>query len=307
MQTQPGHGDRVMDHTKPPSGLPAAVAAYLIWGMMPAYLLLVHAVPPYEFVGLRIIFTLPLCLLFIAVRGQFGELRAALANPRAMLALAASALIIGGNWLIYIVAVQGGHVFAASLGYYINPILNVLMGTLFLKERLSRLQWLAVALASAGIALLAWDARDMLWFSLTIALSFSVYGLIRKLAPVGSLPGLTIESLILFLPAIAIAWGSAAAHGGSSLGRDLPSSLLIAFSGPMTAVPLLLFAVAARRMDYSTLGFVQFLAPTMVFFEGLLLFHEPLRPVQLACFVAIWTAIAVFVWDLLARRRAVIA
>lgn len=291
-----------MHATKSPSGLPAALAAYFIWGLMPAYLIFVRHVPAFEFVGLRIIFTLPLCLLFLALRRQFAEFLAALRNPRAMLALTASALIIGGNWLIYIVAVQGGHVFAASLGYYINPIMNVLVGTLFLKEKLSARQWLAVALASAGVALLAWDARDMLWFSLSLALSFSVYGLIRKLAPVGSLPGLTIESLILLAPAIAIAWGSAQAHGGSSMAQGPGPALLIAFSGPMTAVPLLLFAVAARRMDYSALGFVQFLAPTMVFVEGLLLFREPLRQVQLACFVMIWIAIAVFIWDLLARR-----
>lgn len=289
------------------SGLPMAFAAYVIWGLLPLYLHFVHQVPPFEFVGWRIIFTVPLCLLFIALRGQSPDLIAALRNPRALGALMGSALVIGTNWAVYIAAIQSGHVFATSLGYYINPIVNVLIGTLFLKERLSPRQWAAVALAVGGIAPLAWGASETLLVSLTLAVSFALYGLIRKLAPVGSLPGLTIESVLLLPIAAGVAWWSAQGPAGSAFGRDIPSSLLIALSGPMTAVPLLFFAIAARRLDLSTLGFIQYLAPTMVFLEGLLLFHEPLRPVQLASFLAIWTAIALFVWDLLAQRRARLA
>ena len=281
-----------------------AVGAYLIWGFLPLYLMLVRAVPPFEFVGWRIIFTLPLCLLFIALRRQTGDLLAALRNPAVMVRLAVSSVLIGVNWLIYIAAIQAGHVFAASLGYYINPLVNVLAGTLFLREKLSARRWVAVALATAGVSLLAWDARDMLWISLSLAVSFSAYGLVRKLTPVGSLPGLTIESAVLLLPAIAVAAYYAGLPAGSAFGRDAGSSLLLMLGGVVTAVPLLLFAIAARRMDYSTLGFVQFIAPTIVFLLGLFVFHEPLRHVQLACFVAIWCAIAIFVWDLLARRNA---
>lgn len=285
-------------------GWPIAVAAYLIWGLMPVYLRVVRDVPAVEFLGWRIVFTLPLCFLIVAWRRQGSEVLAALADRKALLSLIASAVVIGVNWLIYLVAIADGHVFAASLGYYINPLLNVLVGTMFLGERLGSRQWIAVGLAAAGVTLLAWDAREMLLFSLSIGATFSLYGLIRKLAPVGSLPGLTVESLLLLPFAAAAVWWAAIGPAGSSLGKDLSSSLWIAFSGPMTAIPLLLFALAARRMDYSALGFVQFIAPTMVFVEGLLLYQEPLRPVQLACFVLIWTAIAVFVWDLLARRRA---
>lgn len=286
-------------------GLPLAIGAYLIWGLMPVYLRLVADVPPVELVGWRILFTLPLCLASIALWRQYGELRAAFANRRALLWLAASALIIGFNWTIYLVAIVEGQIFAASLGYYINPLLNVLIGTAWLGERLDRRQWIAVGLAAAGVALLAWEAREMLVYSLAIGGTFSLYGLIRKLAPVESLPGLTVESLLLTPAALGIVGWAMLAPGGGSFGQDVPSSLMIALSGPMTAVPLLLFALAARRMDYSALGFVQFLAPTMVFFEGLLLYGEPLHPVQLACFTLIWSAIAVFVWDLMAKRRGI--
>ncbi len=287
-----------------PSGAPMALGAYLIWGLLPLYLMLVSQVPPFEFVGWRIIFTVPVCLLFIAVRRQLPDLRAALANRAVLRNLLLSAVLIGANWLIYIAAIQAGHIFAASLGYYINPLVNVLTGTLFLRERLSPRQWIAVALAGVGVSILVWGALDMLWISLSLAVTFSLYGLVRKVTPVGSLPGLTIESILLLLPGIGIVLWYAAGQAGSSFGKDTASSMLIAGSGIVTAVPLLLFAIAARRMDYSTLGFFQFLAPSIVFLLGLFVFHEPLRWVQLASFIVIWAAIGLFVWDLLARRKA---
>jgi chloramphenicol-sensitive protein RarD len=286
-----------------PSGLPHAIGAYLIWGLLPLYLLLLRDVPAFEFVGWRVVFTVPVCLLLTALLRQWGELRRALASPRTLAVLALSAVLIGGNWLVYVAAIQGGHVLAASLGYYINPLVNVLAGTVFLRERLSRGQWIAVAVAAAGIAPLAWAAGEMLGISLLLAASFAAYGLVRKLAPVGSLPGLTVETALLLAPALAIlAWQSDTA-GGLSFGLSPVIDVALACSGIVTASALLLFAVAARRMDYSTLGFCQYLAPTLVFLCGLLVFREPLRPIQAACFVAIWTAIAIFSWDLWRRRR----
>jgi len=287
-----------------PSGLPHAFGAYLIWGMLPVYLRFVHSVPAFEFVGWRLIFTLPVCLLIVALRRQGREVLTALGNPRTLGLLLTSALLIGGNWLLYVTAIQTGHVFASSLGYYINPLVNVLAGTLFLGERLNRRQWVAVGIAAAGVSLLAWDARDMLGIALALAISFSGYGLVRRLTPVGSLPGLTIETMLLLLPAIGIVVWQAQSHGGFPFGRDLQIDLLLPLAGVITAVPLLLFATATKRMDYSTLGFIQYLAPTIVFLLGLFMFHEPLRQVQLACFVLIWAAAALFVWDLLSRRRA---
>jgi chloramphenicol-sensitive protein RarD len=288
----------------PASGLAPAVGAYLIWGFLPLYLLLVKSVPAFEFVGWRIIWTLPLCLLIVALRRQFGELRAALRSPRALLALLASALLIGANWLVYTWAIMAGEVYAASIGYYLNPLLNVLLGTLLLGERLTRRQWIAVAIAALAVALLAAGAIISLWISLALALTFSLYGLVRKQVSVGSLPGLTIESAILLpLAGVIVGW-YASGPQGSSFGQDWWLSGLIIFSGVVTAVPLLLFAIAARRMDYSTLGFIQYLAPTIVFFLGLTVFGQPLAPARLASFVLIWIAVGVFVWDLWARRRA---
>lgn len=279
-----------------------AFVTYLIWGLLPLYLRLVHQVPAVEFVGWRVVFTLPVCLLLVIALGQWQALRAALAWPVLRL-LMLSAILIGINWMIYILAVQTGHVLATSIGYYMNPLANVLAGTLFLGERLSRRQWLAVALAALGVSVLAWGALDTLWISVSLALSFCAYGLVRKLAPVESLAGLSVETLVLLPIALGIVGWYAASPAGSSMGVDTASSLLIAGSGVVTAVPLLLFAYAARRMDYSTLGMVQFLAPTIVFFLGLFVFKEPLNQSQLICFMLIWSAIAVFMWDLWLQRR----
>ena len=287
-----------------PSGLAPALGAYLIWGFLPLYLILVQSVPPFEFVGWRIIWTLPLCLLIVAYRRQFPELLAALKSPRSLLALLASSVLIGINWFVYIWAIMEGEVFATSIGYYLNPLVNVLLGTLVLGEKLSRRQWLAVAIAAVAVALLAAGAVTSLWISLTLGFSFALYGLVRKQVAVGSLPGLTIESAILLPVAIGIAAWFAASPAGSAFGQDAWMSALIIFSGVVTAVPLLLFAIAARRMDYSTLGFIQYLSPTIVFFLGLFVFEQPLAPAKLASFVLIWVAVGVFVWDLLAKRRA---
>ena len=286
-----------------PSGLPAALGAYLIWGFLPLYLLLVKSVPPFEFVGWRIIWTLPFCLIIIAIRRQFPELRQALANKRTMLALLASAVLIAINWFVYIWAIMQNQVYAASLGYYLNPLLNVLLGTVLLGERLSKWQWLAVAIAFTAVALLAAGALTTLWISLSLAFSFGLYGVVRKQVNVGSLPGLTIESAILLLPACAIAGWYALTPTGPAFGKDLGLSVAIAFSGVVTAVPLLFFAIAARRMKYSTLGFIQYLAPTIVFILGLTVFGEELKAAQLGSFVLIWIAVAIFVADLWARSR----
>lgn len=290
------------ERNQPPGGLPQAIAAYVIWGVFPLYLWLLRAVPPLEFVGWRILFTIPVCVFLIVWQRQRAELFQALGNPKALGLLTLSALLIGGNWLVYVIAIQEGHVFAASLGYYINPIVNVIAGTLFLKEKLTGRQWLAVAVATAGVSLLAWGARDMLGISLMLAMSFAGYGLVRKLVPAGSLVGLTIESVILAPVAVGILFWRARGDADLAFGGDPAVDVLLALSGVITATALLLFTVAARRMDYSTLGFVQYIAPTMVFLQGLFLFGEPLRPVQLACFIAIWSAIAIYSWDLLSRR-----
>ena len=285
------------------TGLGAAVGAYVIWGFLPLYLILVRSVPPFEFVGWRIIWTLPLCLLIVAYRKQGGEVRRALAERKTLALLLLSATLIAINWVVYVWAIQNGQVYAASLGYYINPLVNVLLGTLLLGERLSRPQWVAVAIAGIGVSLLLAGGLTTLWISLTLAMSFGTYGLIRKQVPVGSLPGLTIESAILLVPALGVAWYYAQSPAGSSFVQDIGLSLAIMLGGALTAFPLLLFAIAARKLPYSTLGFIQFLAPSIVFILGLTVFGEELNFAQAACFACIWAAAAIFVWDLWSRSR----
>lgn len=284
-------------------GLPYALGSHAIWGIMPLYLMLVHAVPPIEFVAWRIIWTLPLCLGVVLWRKQWPEVRAAFANPRSILALLASSAMIAVNWVLYVVAIQTDHVYAASLGYYILPLVMMVLGLVVLHERLTGPQWGAVALAGLGVGLLAAGALTTLLFSLTMAITFGVYGLIRKMVNVGALAGLTVETLLLFIPAIGIAVWYAMQPEGSSMTQGSGLASAIALGGPMTAIPLMLFATAARRMDYTLVGFLQFLSPTIVFLLGLLYFKEDLKPAQLGCFVLIWAAMALFVWDLFRRRR----
>lgn len=281
-------------------GLAAAVAAYVMWGLLPLYFHALRDVPPLELVGWRVLFTVPVCLVIVALRKQGAEVRAALAAPRVLAQLMLSALLIGGNWLIYVMAINNGQVLATSLGYYINPMINVLIGTLFLGERLTKVQWTAVALAGLGIALLLAGAIDTLAVALSLAFTFAFYGLVRKKAPVGAVPGLTIETMVLLVPALAIV--SLTAFGTDHSGSGSVSPLLAA-SGLATAIPLLLFAVAARSMPLSTLGFVQFLSPTIAFVLGLVVFGERLEPARLACFALIWASIAIYCWDMVRRAR----
>jgi chloramphenicol-sensitive protein RarD len=271
---------------------------------MPLYLLLVRAVPPLEYVAWRIVATVPVCLLLLVWSGGRGgdgwsEVKAVLADRRALLTLLASSALIGINWFLYVWAIQTGHVYAASLGYYILPLTMMLLGLVFLGERLTRRQWAAVALAGLGVGALAIGALTTLWLSLTMAVTFGIYGLLRKTVAAGPLVGLTIESMLLVLPSLAIAAWYAAGPQGSAVGRDALETAGIFLGGPMTAAPLIWFAIAARRMPYSVVGFLQFISPTIVFLLGLFFFGEDLRPAQLACFVAIWAAAGLFVWDVI--------
>ena len=297
--------------TAPPAGngLPLALGAYAIWGLLPLYLRFVHDVPAHEFVGWRVVFTLPVCLILVIATRQLGDMREVLRHPGRLAALGLSALLMGANWAIYVAAVHDGHVLASSLGYFINPLANVLLGTTFLGERLNRIQWLSVAVAVAGVGVLAFEALDTLWISLALVATFSGYGLVRKLVTVPAITGLTFESLTLLpLAMLVLAWqaglGQSGPGAGVSLGGDPATTALLVASGPITAIPLMMFASAVRRMDFVTIGFVQFLAPSLVFIQGLWLFHEPLGTTQLACFGLIWTACGIYCWDLIARVRA---
>lgn len=285
-------------------GLPYALAAYAIWGFVPLFFKLVASVAPVEVLAQRIIWSLPICFVILISRRQVGDYLAALKDWRALRMLIASSLLIAVNWLVYIFAIFTDHVLAASLGYYLNPLINVMLGMLFLGERLSRLQMAAVAIAGVGVAILLAGALDTLWISLTLALTFGIYGLIRKIVPVGSLPGLTVETTVLMPAAILAAGWYLWRADWTGFGSSMSMSLLLMAGGVITAVPLLLFATAARKMSYAALGFVQYLAPSIVFLLSLFVFNEPLKPVQLLCFLLIWTSIGVFSFDMWRRMRA---
>jgi chloramphenicol-sensitive protein RarD len=291
------------------AGLANALGAHVVWGSMPLYLQLVKIVPAVEYVAWRILFTIPLCVLFVTWRRAWGELRTVLRDRRTLLTLLASAMLIGVNWFLYVWAIQTGHVYAASLGYYILPLTMMLLGLVFLGERLTRRQWAAVGLAAVGVAALATGALTTLWLSLAMATTFGVYGLLRKTVQAGPLVGLTLESAILAPLSLALAWWYAVSPAGSALAQDGLTTFAVVMGGPMTAIPLIMFAFAARRLPYTVVGFLQFSSPTIVFLLGLLVFGEELKPAQLACFIAIWAAASLFIWDVVrgARRDEAVA
>ncbi|MEP7349668.1 MAG: EamA family transporter RarD [Sphingorhabdus sp.] len=279
-----------------PSGLPHAIAAYLAWGVVPVYFKLLGNVPPVEIVAQRILWSVPLLLVIMFFRKQLADFGAIFRHKANLRNLLASAVLIAANWLIYIWAITNDHVLAASLGYYLNPLINVLLGRMFLGERLRPMQLVAVAVAAIGVAILIGGALDTLWVSVSLGLSFGCYGLLRKITPVGSVPGLAVETTLLAPFAIAaIIWF--VSTGTAGFGSDANTTGLLILSGAVTAMPLLWFATAARRMSYTSLGFVQYLAPSIVFVLAVVAYGEPLSTTKLACFMLIWVSIAIFCLD----------
>jgi len=282
-------------------GFVLGVAAYGLWGVLPIYFKAVAGVAAIDIVAHRVLWSLPfLALLLVATRG-WGEVLAAIARRRTLLLLLCTAVLIGINWLLYVYAVTSGQILAGSLGYYLNPLVNVLLGRFVLKERLSRLQWAAVAIAAAGILALIGGALDQLWISLTLAITFATYGLLRKIALVDAIAGLTIETAVLVPLAIGwLAWGLAI--GAPSLGSNGTETGLLLLAGVVSTIPLLLFTAAARRLPYSTLGMLQFLAPTLQFLLAVGLYGEPFGTAHAIAFGAIWTALALYVLALVRGR-----
>lgn len=284
------------DHARTRAGFLLGLSAYFLWGFLPLYFKTLSHVLPSEIVAHRILWSLIFLAILATLWSKWSGIRAALRTPKVMMTLAATALLIGGNWLVYIWAVLNGHVLEGSLGYYLNPLVNVLLGVVLLKERLSRPQIFAVFLASAGVAVLAAGAGEGLWISLTLAASFAMYGFLRKVAPVDSLEGLSIETVLLAPVALGwILWLEATGQG-SALADPLTTGLLIV-SGAVTATPLLLFTAAAKRLPYSTLGFLQYIAPSIQFLLAVLVFGETLTFAHTICFGMIWTALAIFAVD----------
>jgi chloramphenicol-sensitive protein RarD len=286
------------------TGLLNGFGAYTLWGLLPLYFKLFPRVGPVEVVAHRVIWSvafLAIVLTSIRLVPHFGD---ALRRARILGALTISAVLIAVNWLVYIWAINNAHVLAGSLGYFLNPLVNILLGMVFLHERLRRMQVVAVMIAAVGVAVLAAGELQTLWISVTLAVSFALYGLVRKLTPVQAPVGLAVETLVLMPPALAaLLWF--AAHGTLAFGRDGVETALLIGTGAVTSVPLLLFAGAARRLPMITLGVIQYIAPSLQFLTGYFLFGEPLSAARLASFALIWVALALFVGDSLhALRRA---
>jgi len=294
------------DRARTRAGLWLGLGAYLLWGVLPLYFKALGHVAPSDIVAHRILWSVIFLAAVLTLWRRWPALRGALAAPKVMLTLAITALLIGGNWLVYIWAVLNGHVLEGSLGYYLNPLVNVLLGVVLLKERLTRPQAFAVLLAAAGVAVLALGAGDGLWISLTLAASFATYGFLRKVAPVKSIEGLSIETLILAPIALGwVLWREEAGSGG--FGATLGTDSLLILAGAATAIPLLLFTAAAKRLPYSTLGFLQYIAPSIQFLLAVLVFGEPLTTAHLVCFGAIWTALLIFASEGIRSNRAAAA
>ena len=275
-------------------GFGYGVAAYGLWGVLPLYFKAIARVPAVDIVAHRVLWSLPFLAVLIAIGNGWDKVRAAVRNPKTLGILAITALLIGGNWLLYVYAVTSGHILAASFGYYLNPLANVLLGRFVLHERLNRLQWTAVAIAGAGISVLAAGALSQLWMSLTLCATFALYGLLRKVVSADAVSGLAVETALLF--PLAIAWlGWRASTGAPIMGETSTETTLLVFAGIVSTTPLLLFTAAARKLAYSTLGMLQFIAPTLQFLIAVLLYGEPFTIAHAIAFPAIWTALALYV------------
>jgi chloramphenicol-sensitive protein RarD len=284
-------------------GLLLGLGAYLLWGVLPLYFKAIQHVSPLEIVAHRIVWSLFFLGALATIWKKWPGIRAAVTTPRILLTLVLTSCLIGVNWLVYIYAVVNGHVLEGSLGYYLNPLVNVLLGVVLLKEKLTAAQKGAVLLAALGVAVLALGAGSGLWISLTLAASFALYGYLRKVAPVDALEGLAIETAVLTPLALGWIFWITADAGGSFLENRF-TDLFLVLGGAITAIPLLLFTAAARRLPYSTLGFLQYLAPSLQFLLAVLAFGEPLTTAHIVCFCAIWAALAIFVWEGLRLGRA---
>jgi chloramphenicol-sensitive protein RarD len=280
----------------------AAMVAFLIWGLFPIYLKLLQSVSALQVIAHRLVWGCILALLWLAVRGELAHVRRALAEPGTRWRLCISAVLISINWLIYVWGVNTDRIVETSLGYFINPLVNVVLGVVVLSERLNRTQWISVAFATAGVAYLTWTFGYLPWISLCLAISFGLYGLVRKVVQVDALAGFASETLLLLPIGVGyLVWCEIAGTGMGNNG--LGATLLLMLGGPLTALPLVLFAYGARRIPYSTMGVVQYFAPTMQFLLGVLVYNEPFGGQRAVGFVLIWTALAIYAFDGLRRSR----
>jgi chloramphenicol-sensitive protein RarD len=286
-------------------GILYGIGAYVIWGFFPIYWKLLHQVSAIQLIGHRIIWSFLLLFAIILITKQWTELRANI-NAKVLQIYAIAALLVGANWLIYVWAVNANFIVETSLGYFINPLLSVLLGVIFFKEKLRIAQWIPVVLAALGVAYLTYVYGRLPYIALSLAFSFGLYGLVKKLSPLGSLYGLTIETGILFIPALGYLIFVEANNTGSFLHLGVASDLLMIGAGLVTTIPLLMFASAVRSIPLWVVGLLQYITPTLQFLIGILIYKEPFSHNQLIGFGIVWIALVVFlVENYLASRTPV--
>jgi chloramphenicol-sensitive protein RarD len=275
-------------------GIWYGVGAYVLWGFFPIYWKWLERVPALQLLDHRILWSFLFLFGILLWLRQGSEFRAAVSSPRVLLIYAVAAILLAVNWLTYVWAVNAGFIVETSLGYFINPLLSMVLGVVILGERLRSWQWVPVALAAAGMVYLTVIYGSLPWIGLILAFSFGLYALIQKVAPLGSLHSVTLETGLLFLPAVCYLVFTEANGSGAFLHSTPVANLLMVGAGVITAVPLLMFAAATQRIPLSLVGILQYIAPTMYFFIGVLLYGEPLTLERLIGFIIIWLAIAIF-------------
>ncbi len=285
-------------------GTAAGLSAYGLWGLFPLYFPLLEPAGGLEIVAHRIVWSLLFVALLITVLRRWSLVRAAVTDVRTMLVLAGASVLIAANWLVFVYGVNSGHVVETSLGYFINPLVSVLLGVVVFAERLRPLQWAAVGLAAVAVGVLTVDYGRPPWIALTLAATFGSYGLLKKLVRVEAAPGLFVETALVVLPALAVLGVLHASGQGTAGNAGTGHLLLLLSSGIATAVPLLLFAAAARRIPLSTVGLLQYLTPLMQLAIGVFVFSEPMPPARLAGFAIVWAALVVLTVDSLRSARA---
>ena len=275
-------------------GILYAVGAYFLWGIFPIYWKLIHDVPALEIIGHRIVWAFLFVLIVVTIAKDWGGLKLALTDRKITLTFLVTGILLTINWLVYVWAVNAGFIVETSLGYFINPLVNVVLGVIFLRERLRLWQWIPVGIATLGVLYLTISYGSLPWIGLTLAFSFGTYGLLKKTAPLSSIHGFTLETGFLFFPALAyLLFLEFSGQGAFPHGSALETFLLV-LTGVATGVPLLLFGAAARLIPLSTLGFIQYLAPTLQFLIGVFIYGEAFSRTQLIGFSFIWVALAVY-------------
>ena len=286
------------------TGVLSAALAFLCWGLFPLYFHAVREVPSMQILAHRMLWSLAFLLVVLALRRQWAWLNQ-VRQPRVFGSFVASAFLLSANWLLYIWAVNNGHVIEASLGYFINPLVNIMFGYLLLKERMRPAQWGAIAIAALGVGWLTWQSGSVPWIALVLAATFGAYGLLRKTAALGALEGLSFETMVLFPFAAAyVGWLSVTGDNAFVNAPLDATRILLVLAGPITAIPLLLFATGARKIPLSILGLLQYLSPTIQFLLGVWLFHEAFSSDRLVGFLMIWAALALFAGEGLLRSKA---